>query len=311
LTASSYKEYHRSVEKDLKPALGRVRLDKLTAQHLDSFYTAQLNKGLSPSTVHKQHAHLSGALNLAVKWGLLTRNPAAQASAPAAQRVRVRPPKVDVVRAMVGAAEKANPVLATAVAIAAVTGGRRGELVALRWSHVDWADRTLLFEAALTFQDKTMTTGSTKTHQWRKLAIDETLETVLRHRQVAQEEYAKLMGVKLVADPYILSPVADGSLPYKPASLSQAYRRLAKRVGVNSHIHELRHFAATTAIASGADVRTVSGRLGHAQTSTTLDIYADALEQLDRDLAGVLGAAVLGPVDTGHEADTGDAPAPA
>ena len=61
LTASSYKEYHRSVEKDLKPALGHVRLDKLTAQHLDNFYTAQLSKGLSPSTVHKQHAHLSGA----------------------------------------------------------------------------------------------------------------------------------------------------------------------------------------------------------------------------------------------------------
>ena len=232
---------------------------------------------------------------MAVKWGLIVRNPAAQASAPTAKRVRVRPPKVDVVRAMVSAAEKTNPVLATAVALAAVTGGRRGELVALRWSHVDWVDRTLSFEESVTFQGKTMTTGSTKTHQWRKLAIDEALEAVLRRRRAAQEEYAEVMGAKLVADPYVLSPAANGSLPYKPASLSQAYRRLAKSVGVNSHIHELRHFAATTAIASGADVRTVSGRLGHAQASTTLDIYADALEQLDRGLAGVLGAAVLGP----------------
>ena len=119
--------------------------------------------------MHKQHAHLSGALNMAVKWGLIGRNPAAQASAPTAKRVRVRPPKVDVVGAMMSAAEKTNPVLATAVAIAAVTGGR-GELVALRWSHVDWADRTLSFEESVTFQGKTMTTGSTKTHQWRKLA---------------------------------------------------------------------------------------------------------------------------------------------
>jgi integrase len=95
-----------------------------------------------------------------------------------------------------------------------------------------------------------------------------------------------------VADPFILSPPADGAHPYAPDTLTDYYKRAAKRLGIRAHSHELRHFAATTAIASGADVRTVADRLGHADASVTLRVYAHALEARDRDLAGVLGAAV-------------------
>jgi integrase len=114
-----------------------------------------------------------------------------------------------------------------------------------------------------------------------------------------------------VADPFVLSPAADGSTAYNPDTLTDYFKRAAKRLGITTHFHELRHFAATTAIASGADVRTVAGRLGHADASVTLRVYAHALEARDRDLAGVLGAAVLGPVDRRPKADQGGAPAPA
>ena len=271
LTPATYEEYRRTVERDLKPVFGPIRLDKLTAQQLDRFYKAQSAKGLSPRTVRKQHANLSAALNQAVKWDLIVRNPAAKASPPATKKTRVRPPGVDAVQKMVSVAERDNPILATAIALGAVTGARRGELCALRWSHIEWEDHTLTFEQSLTRLKGKTTLGDTKTHQWRTLALDEALETVLRRRRAAQEEYAKTVGVKLVADPYILSLASDGSAPYKPSSLTQAYKRVAKRVGIASHIHELRHFSATTAIASGADIRTVSRRLGHAQTSTTLE----------------------------------------
>lgn len=311
LTPKSYKEYARTVERDLKPAFGKLQADKLTSQHLDHFYRAQLASGLAPTTVRKQHAYMSGALKQAVKWGILPRNQASNATAPSTKHKRIRPPKVDAVRLMMAEAERTNPLFATALAIGAVTGARRGELCALRWSHIDWPEHTLSFEESVTFVDGEVITGDTKTHQWRTLSMDAALEDQLRRRRAAQEEYARQVGCRLVADPYILSPVSDGSAPYKPDSLSQAYWRVAKRVGIKSHIHELRHFAATTAIASGADVRTVAGRLGHAQTSTTLDIYADALEQRDRELADVMGAAVFSPVDGGQKTDAGDAPAPA
>jgi integrase len=77
-----------------------------------------------------------------------------------------------------------------------------------------------------------------------------------------------------------------------PHGLSHAFARLNQRVGLDYHLHELRHFTATTAIAAGADIRTVAGRLGHADPSVTLRIYAHAVEARDRDVAAILGKAV-------------------
>ena len=70
--------------------------------------------------------------------------------------------------------------------------------------------------------------------------------------------------------------------------------RIARSLGLAGHFHELRHFAATTAIASGADVQTVAGRLGHADPSVPLRVYGQAVEERDRVLASVLGQTVLG-----------------
>jgi hypothetical protein len=75
-------------------------------------------------------------------------------------------------------------------------------------------------------------------------------------------------------------------------------------------MHGLRHFSATTAIAGGADVRTVAGRLGHADASVTLRVYAHALEARDRELATMLGTVVLGPVNGGAQLYKADPPAP-
>jgi hypothetical protein len=103
----------------------------------------------------------------------------------------------------------------------------------------------------------------------------------------------------------VLSPSGDGSSPYIPDTLTDYYKRAAKKLGVATHFHELRHFSATTAIAGGADVRTVAGRLGHADPSVTLKVYAHVLEARDRDLAGYLGSTVLGTLAAGPGAATG------
>ncbi len=105
-------------------------------------------------------------------------------------------------------------------------------------------------------------------------------------------------------NPYLLSRSADGALPCLPDGLTQAYSRLAAKTGVGGHLHELRHYAATAAIASGADVRTVAGRLGHAEPSTTLRIYSRAVEARDRELAAMLSGAVLGSMNGNSEPDS-------
>ncbi len=97
-----------------------------------------------------------------------------------------------------------------------------------------------------------------------------------------------------MADAYVLSTHADGSQPCLPDSLGRAYWRLAHEIGDHTRFHDLRHFAAAQAIAAGIDVRTVAGRLGHADPAITLRVYSHVLAEGDRAAAALLGGLVLG-----------------
>jgi integrase len=296
-TRSAYtiREHRRTIDTSIKPVLGAIPLDKLTPRELDGLYRALLSRGLSASSVRRHHSILSAALRRAVRWGVIADNPAGRASPPGLTRFTATAPAVGDVQKLIAAATEANPVLAAAIALGAVSGARRGELCALRWSDIDWKRRTLKIARSLTVLDREPSEGPTKSHQRRDIAIDDALGAFLVHRRAQQEEYAAMVGTKLVVDPFILSRVADGSVPCLPDGLTAGYKRIATKLGLDSHFHELRHFAATTAIAAGSDVRTVAGRLGHADPSVTLRVYAHAMEARDRDLAGILGSAVLGP----------------
>jgi integrase len=295
-TRSTYtmREHRRTVEKTLKPAIGSVRLDKITPLLLDELYRDLLGRGLSPASVRRVHSVLSAALKRGAKWGLLGANPALLASPPGPTRSTASAPVVADVQRLMEVAQERDPVLAAAVALGAVTGARRGELCALRWSDVDWERRRIRIERSLTVVKGSWSLGPTKSHQRRDVAVDEAAQAFLLQRREQQEQYAKEVGVAIVADPFVLSRSADGSSPCRPDGITGGYSRLASRLGLKTHFHELRHFAATAAIAGGMDVRTVAGRLGHADPSVTLRVYAHAVEQRDRELAGLLGSAVFG-----------------
>jgi integrase len=278
------REHRRSVERNILPAIGSLRLDRLTARDLDDLYRSLLARGLAPASVRRHHAILSAPLRRAVKWHWLASNPAERASLQGLTRHTATAPSTEAAQRLVVAAQEEDSVLAAAVVLAAVTGARRGELCALRWSDVDWQRRTLTLARSLTVISQQANEGPTKTHQRRDVAIDDALGAFISQRQDEQRAYAETVGVELVNDPYLLSRSSDGAMPCLPGGLAHAYSRLAAKVGVGGHFHQLRHYAATTAIASGADARTVAGRLGPADPSTTLRIYARAVEARDRVL---------------------------
>ena len=100
---------------------------------------------------------------------------------------------------------------------------------------------------------------------------------------------AAVAGVAFVPQAFVLSDAADGSVPWRPNRLTQAFARLRAGLGLDDvRLHDLRHFQATELIAAGVDVRTVAGRLGHADPSTTLRIYAAFLEPADQGAARVI-----------------------
>jgi integrase len=181
-------------------------------------------------------------------------------------------------------AETIDPLLATAVALAALTGLRRGELLALRWSDVDLEVGSIKVERAITVIEGTTHIGPTKTHQVRRVALDEVGIMVLRKRLDYMIELSERADSTLVDDPYILSTNANGGRPVNPDTLTHRFsalcrtlegpaRKKAKKQGTPLkdserwpfRLHDLRHFSVTTLIArsgwpAGTDPYDIGGR---------------------------------------------------
>jgi integrase len=293
--AQTIRGYRFKVRK-IDAKLGRVQVGKLSAQMLDRTYREWHLEGLSDSSVHHLHRVLSAALRQAVKWGLIARSPTERASPPPLRRRPAPAPTPDDVRRLIDVAAERNPILATVVSLAATTGLRRGELCGLRWSDIDLDGGTLHVRRSVKRAlDDSWTTGDTKSHKDRRLALDPASIVLLRAHRVLVDQTAQAAGVTLVADPYVLTMDPTAGQPWKPDTLGQAFGRLCAAAGVNGFtIHSLRHFAASYLIAGNIDVRTVAGRLGHSDATTTLRVYAHLVESRDQHAADLLGGLISG-----------------
>ena len=233
---------HRSNVVRLKSRLGDVKAAKLTAQHLDRAYSAWLAEGLSPTTVHHLHATVSAALRQAVRWQVLPRAVTEQASPPPARPKPVRATDPSIVKALISAAETdERPVLAAAIALAAATGCRRGELCGLRWC--DW-DRAGVLHVRHALKhgldNRVVELRDTKTHQARKVALDGFASAVLTRQRALAEAWAADVGVSLPETGYILTTDPSGATPTRPDTVTQQFQRLSRRVGVELRFHDLR-----------------------------------------------------------------------
>jgi integrase len=296
------------IEQRIRPVIGHIRLDRLGADTLDAAYNGWLADGLSPATVHKYHSVIAAALNAAVKWGWIDRSPASRASPPSPVKRDMSVPTPERLAKLISLAEGDDPVVATAIALAALTGARRGELVGLRWSDVDLDAGRVRIARSVVHARGELHVGPTKTHQIRLVALDEIGVEVLRRHRAYVDDLALRAQVSLAPDPYVLSYTVDGSVPAGPDTFTHRFGALcrkmdaaaAKRKGVavaklppderwGYRFHDLRHFSATMLVAAGVDVRTVASRLGHSQPTLTLNLYAHALPERDRHAAAVLG----------------------
>lgn len=292
-------EYRRKIEGRIRPALGSVPLAMLGADQLDDWYLRWLEMGLSHSTVHVYHSILSAACRQGVKWGWLDSAPTARATPPAPNGAKMVIPTPEQLRILLKAASTFDPVLETAIALATLTGARRGELVALKWSDVDLETGRIRIARSITVINGETIAGPTKTHQVRDVALDDLgIATLLRRHEYMEKLSAEACS-PLVADPYVLSYNANGGRRVGPDTLTHRFGYVCNSLSKsadgrewNFRFHDLRHFSVTTLIAAGVDVRTVAERHGHAQATMTLNRYAHALPERDREAATVLGNAL-------------------
>jgi integrase len=285
-------EARREIENRIRPRLGAVPVAKLTAKHLDDAYSVWSSEGLSDSSVHRHAAVISAALTQGVKWGWREDSPAPKASAPVQRTERkLVTPTPEMVSTLIRMAEETDPVMAAAVALAFVTGGRRGELCALRWSDVDLDAGTVRIERSLAQVGDDVTEKGTKTDRGRTVSLDHRSAALLRRHRAWQADLAARAESPLVDDPYVLSDNANGALPVAPSKITDRFTALRGRAKIRGvRFHDLRHAHVTELLGAGVDATTVAHRVGHASTRMTLDRYAHALPAGDVAAAALIGA---------------------
>ena len=302
IAPTTVSSYRAAMDRYILPALGKLPVRQLDAATLDAFYAHLRTRGgkdgrpLKASTVHEVHAVLSGALKQAVVWGWIGHNPAKLATAPSVEKADVQPPQAEDAARLLAAAHEESPELGLFLRLAVVLGARRGELCALRWSDVD-LDRgeALIAGNVVRVPKQALVYKDTKTHAKRRVAIGASTVELLRARRIAQAKDALACGTTLAADAYVFSHAPDGSAPIDPDGISHRFLRLARRLGVNCRLHDLRHFMVTQLVAGGVDWRTVSGRAGHADGHMTLATYAHFQQAQDRQAAEFMDELLVPP----------------
>ncbi len=295
LSPTTIRNYRSQVNGTIRPRLGKLKLHQLTPKHLDDLYGALKDAGKSPKTIRNVHAILSAALHQAVRWGWLRENIADRAKPPRVSNRRVTAPAVDVVQQVIEEAERRDPRLAPLLMLAALTGMRRGELCALRWSDVNLDVGVLDVARSVVVAPGGLAEKSTKTDRSRKVALDPVGIALLTAHRKQVEEWIAEAGGTLAPDAFVFSPYVEATTPFRPDNVTGFFTRVRDSLGLHDvRLHDLRHFTATQLIGAGVDVRTVAGRLGHSDPSVTLRVYSHALEERDRAAAEVMGR-VLSP----------------
>jgi integrase len=292
---STLVRYRSAVRANIAPHLGRLDITRIGPAELDRFYGQLGRSRLKPLSIRKSHAILSAAFNQAVKWGWVETNPVLRSSPPG-QRVReIHPPTRDELRRLLEACANDHQDLGSLIYVAATTGARRGELCGLCWSDIDLDLATLTIARSISDANHLVATKDTKTHQARRIALDPSTVDVLRAHRHRVDERAAMAGVVLSPTAYVWSQELDAATPYRPDRVTGAFRTLRDHLELR-HVtfHSLRHFTATTLAAGGVGIRTIAGRLGHANPGITLRTYAHFLDAADREAATAIGDAMAG-----------------
>jgi integrase len=249
-------EHRRIVDTKLAP-LASVKLDKITTPSLDAFYgdlraTGGAKGGaLSKATVRRTHAVVHSALEQAVAWSLLPYNPATRAlkGKKSVPKPANRVPSASNIQALLTRVWEADPNLATLLTLDAHCGGRRSEMLALRWTDFDRDGQTLTISRGIVRgPDGLVEKPTTKDGNGARVLplMPETVALLVIHRKRCVERSLSV-GVALASDAYIF-PAAkafDGLTPEWPSSASRRLRVACEELGVGRvTLQELRRFVA-------------------------------------------------------------------
>jgi integrase len=285
--ASTHASYKRQVARYVIPALGHVKLTKLTPAHVQHLYREMQDRGLSARTVQYTHAVLHRALKQAKRWGMVNINAAENVDRPQLKREEIRPLDRDQTRRLLEAA--AGDRLRAFYVVAVSTGLRPGELLALRWSDVDLDAGKLRINRTLS--QGHFTTPKTPRSR-RKVELSNTAQAALKaHRKSQLEE--RMRRAAFWQDQDLVFPSTVGT-PLSHRNVVRSFKALLVRAGLpaDTRLYDLRHTCATLLLNSNVHPKYVQELLGHASIAQTLDTYSHVIEGMDGGIRGVIDSAL-------------------
>ena len=286
---STYESYRKQVERYVVPAVGRVKLKRLSAMQIQGMYRAMLDRSLYPRTVQYTHAVLHRALGQAVRWGLIPRNVSEDVDRPRLRREEIRPLNRSQARLLLETARESGDRFEALYVLALHTGMRPGELLGLKWEDVDLDKRGLQLNRALA--GKNLTAPKTKRSRRRIDLSAAGMAALKAHRKRQLEERIKRTG--LWRDHGLVFPSAVGT-PLSHRNVVRAFKDLLKRAGrpQSTRLYDLRHTCATLLLGSNVHPKYVQELLGHASIALTLDTYSHVLKGMDGGIGGVMDEAL-------------------
>ncbi len=285
---------YRMILRKIAPIIGFVKLKELRPDHLNQLYIGLTDgkitgKKLQPKSIQNIHGFISAVLEQADRDGIVVRNVAHRAIPP---KIPARDPETLEVSQLEILMDtlKAEPMRwRAAMQLLINTGMRRGELFGLKWDKIDLNTGTLEIANNLLRSRETHElyedTPKTKASK-RVLRLPSDMVSFLKQYKAWQNAERLRLGEYYQDHGWVFAK--DNGDPMHPDSLTNYCVKLSKRLGFHVHPHLFRHTQASILIANGVPITAVSKRLGHSQTSTTMNIYAHALKNADEENVKVL-----------------------
>lgn len=299
IKASTVARYKELAER-IYPQIGFIKIRDIRPDTLNTLYTWLGQDGmniktggkLSSKTVLEYHRLIHTVLKNAVREGLISTNPADRVIPPKSETPEVEYYQPEDIEAIQNALENEPIKWKTFTYILLVTGARRGEVVGLKWTDLDFENNTISFERNVQYlPNKGIYVETPKTPKgYRTIAVPSEMMKVLRAYRAWQGSEKIRLGMYYEDQGFLFTK--DNGGPMHPDTPNRWLKRFADRHGLQHiHPHAFRHSMASLLFFKKADNVSVSRRLGHAQVSTTENIYAHIIKKADKENAEILGEA--------------------
>jgi integrase len=281
------------------PEVGSLRLDQVKAGHVRAVIDTLRAKGLGQRSLVEVRNILSTVFRAAVEDELVEVNPASGVKVATAKRHPLTPPSADQLAALIGASR--GTAWEVPILLAASTGMRRSEVLALTWRHVDLdAARVRVVSSLHRVKDDNGTRLvflDPKTDRSRRtIALPAFAVDRLRRSHREQAACRLQLGTGWT-DLDLVCERGDGQ-PFDPDSMTSAFKRYAAAAALppTTRLHDVRHAVATTMLERGIHPAIASAVLGHSSTSFTMNLYQHVMPSMTDQAADAIGAALaVGP----------------